>query len=264
MLHQSLRVRVLEFRSCLRGSDWTTSTTGNPWDSHAGKFLRHGIEGALGALIVLALASFWWPQAHIAAPAGASRTKRPSALRLTDWGNVLAASHLFGQTPANTAPAVKPAASPIIVEGIVFASAAGHSEAVLTISGKTNVYRVGDALPDGEKLTAINASGIELAANGSIRRMEMARYGSADSQGPAAYAALLHGTGLSNPGADNEQMDSPAQADAADGDTGQTFLSSPARSLYLHATPVARAVHLSPRASPLEQLRSLRAQLIRQ
>lgn len=259
MRFQTHFARALNLHSQQRWSDWTLSATGSHWDSRAGKYLRHGVEFGLGVLILVLLASFWWPHARLSEPDSVLHAVAPSTTPPADMANAIVAAHLFGRAQAN-APAAAPAAVPVTVEGIVYATDPGNSETVLTIAGKTNVYRVGDALPDGEKLAAIDASGIELGANGSVRRMEMAHYGSADSQGPAAYAALLHGTGLSAPTGNNPQTGPLTQVNGA----GQTFLPNPARTLYPQPVSAIHTVHLSPRATPLEQLRSLRAQLIRQ
>ncbi|MGA9854683.1 MAG: hypothetical protein WBR29_05335 [Gammaproteobacteria bacterium] len=133
------------------------------------------------------------------------------------------------------------------------------SQAVLTINGKTDVYKVNQALPDGETVAAIGPSDIQLTANGTTRRLSLPRYGDPDSEGPAAYAALLHGIGLSAP----DSAPSLAALPGAAADTAQPFSGLPVVPLS-NVTGVSSAgvVQIPANATPLEQLQALRAQLI--
>ena len=179
---------------------------------------------------------------------------------LTDRGNAIVAAHLFGQAPTLTSVSAV-AASSITVDGIVYSTQAEDSEAVLTLNAKTDIYKVGASLPDGEKVVAIDAGDVQLVANGTTRVLAMSKYGSADSEGPAAYAALLHGTGLSAPEAGSA---SSAEVGVASAASQQPFVTMPS---LLPATNVFTAQHAQPvripaTATPLEQLQALRQQLI--
>lgn len=150
--------------------------------------------------------------------------------------------------------------------GIVYAGA--NSRAVLTLEGKTGVYKVGDRLPDGETVKTIGPESVTLAEAGNLRRLNLPRYGQRGSEGPTAYAALLHGTGLSSPDSKSAAAGpNPAGTLAQSGSAGIPGQSLPplsARTRRGVATPAAQAVRVSARATPLEQLRALRHQLIHQ
>lgn len=219
--------------------------------------LSYGVHGLLFVLIALVVVTMI-----------PHRTRQPGLLKnmpiplnsATDTTNTIVAAHLFGR--AQQKPAENTPAASIIVDGIAAASDSKDSIAVLTLNGQSGEFHVAQVLPDGEKLAAINSDDVELADGSNVRRIELATYGTADSQGPAAYAALLHGVGLSNPG--NNPQNAPgvfADAGAAD---------NPAQPLPFLPTPVpnsvplptAGIVNISPQATPLEQLRTLRSQLI--
>lgn len=234
------------------------SPSGHWQDSRAGRYLRHGTEGALSVLIVLVLVSSLEPHTRTSVPATVWHSS--SSPTLTDSGDAIVAAHLFGQAATSTSVSVV-AASSITVDGIVYSTQADDSQAVLTLNAKTDIYKVGASLPDGEKVVAIDPSDVQLVANGASRRLAISKYGSADSEGPAAYAAMLHGTGFSAPEAGSAP---PAEVGIASAASQQPFVTMPS---LLPATNFftvqhAQPVRISATATPLEQLRSLRAQLI--
>ncbi|MGH7241303.1 MAG: type II secretion system protein N [Candidatus Saccharimonadales bacterium] len=242
---------------------WMWSTHGHWQDSRTGSYLRHGIEGALGVLIILLLASYWRPQTHAAAAIVPPASAKNTVVAPADMANTIVTAHLFGQAPART-PALSSTTQSITVDGIVYAPQPQDSVALLTLDGKADLYKVGELLTDGEKIIAIDASDVQLAANGVIRRVALAQYGSADSVGPAAYAALLSGVGLSSPDSVDGRQNSPgALAEASVTDSAeQSFPSEAVRVMNGGPWSSAGIVHISANATPLEELQALRAQLI--
>ena len=241
---QLLSVRIVMERLHKHLSMWIWSPFGTWWDSLAGKFVRHGTEGLLSLLIIMLLVSPWVthkkefhiPAAHLTTGA---------ILAPTNMVDRIVAAHLFGQ-PITAAPVQNAAAQSISVDGIVYAESADVSQAVLTINGKTDVYKTGQHLPDGETLAAIGPNEITLAANGADHQVSLPRYGDQVSEGPVAYAALFHETGSSTP----EMEQSLAVLPLA------------ARTDYVSSVVSARVVGIPATTTPLEQLRALRSQLV--
>lgn len=236
------------------------STSGYWQDGRAGRYLRHGIEGALSVLIVLLLVSSLEPHTRTSVPTVVWHSSASASPTLTDRGDAIVAAHLFGQAPTLTSMSVV-AASSITVDGIVYSTQADDSQVVLTLNTKTDIYKVGASLPDGEKVVAIDPDDVQLVANGASRRLAISKYGSADSEGPAAYAALLHGTGISTPPTNS------ASAALLDGNSETATapfvpVPSPLPVLNFAATPRAPPVRIPATATPLEQLQALRQQLI--
>jgi hypothetical protein len=218
------------------------------------------VEAVLASVIVVLLVSFWIPHPPIGSRTPSSHVASRQAPASAAQADAIVATHLFGQAPA-AAPTPNVAAPSMTVDGIVYASEKGDSEVVLTINGKTDVYRNGAKLPDGETVTIIGPGDLELAENGRTRHLVLSRYGTSDSEGPAAYAALLHGTGFSAPETDPALASLPGVPP-----TGMmeplTPLSPVPLSISAVSIPSARAVQISPTATPLEQLQALRQQLI--
>ncbi len=147
---------------------------------------------------VVLLASFWMPHTRIASRTPISRSASspvPTPAAMTD---TIVAAHLFGQVPAQT-PATAPASQSITVGGIVYAGTE-DSEAVLTINGKTNIYKEGEKLPDGEKIATIGPADVQLTDNGASRRLTLAHlWGSAFGR-PGRLCGLTAWHGLEHPG----------------------------------------------------------------
>jgi hypothetical protein len=146
----------------------------------------------------------------------------------------VAMAHLFGQD-VTTDAAAAPVAANISVEGVIYSDDKDSALAVLKVNDKSDVYKVGDTLPDGEKLLAIAPTAVQLGGPGASRVIELQQ-----DFGDGASGLLLAGVpGRSNP--------FPGMQ------TGQGAFA-----------PVLKPVVLSPDSDPLSQLRSLRQQLIPQ
>lgn len=238
----------------------TWSASGIFWDSRLGKMLRYGAHGLLFVLVALVIVSMI-PH-RIRREGSVDMKSMPVPLKsATDTANAIVAAHLFGRAQQNLARTAAPAAS-ITVDGIAAASDPKNSIAVLTLNGQSGEFHVGQVLPDGEKLAAINFDRVELADGSIVRRIALATYGTPDSQGPAAYTALLRGVGLSSPN-NNQQNASGSFAEAgAANNPVQSLPFLPASVPNSAPLPAAGIVNISPQATPLEQLQTLRAQLI--
>lgn len=236
---------------------FTSSATGKRRDSLAGQTVRHAIHAALLIMIALTLISLWprklFLSSTMAVPAA------PASVASATLADTIVAAHLFGQTKA-AVPKPSLAAPSIRVVGIVYASQTQDSLAVLTLNGKTDVYKDGQTLPDGETVMAVSPTEIQLTENGVTRTLPLPRYGEPESEGPAAYAALLHGTGLSTP----ETGSAAAMlTTAAPSEPMQPFAPVASVPMYSSAAGLrAPVVQIPASATPLEQLQLLRAQLI--
>lgn len=251
-------VRVSHSSLSRRWSSWTAGPIGTWPGSQAEQWLRHGVEGALGLLTALLLASIWLARTHL--NTATSHVVAPTTVSTPDLANTIVAAHLFGQAVAHTsAPALT--AQSISVNGIVYSTQADDSQAVLTVNGKTDLYKVGASLSDGEKLVAIDPGDIQLAVNGASRSLAISKYGNADSEGPAAYAALLHGTGLSAPET-NPALTTLPGVTSLPALHPFVGLPSPLPTSNFATAPRAPAIRIPATATPLEQLQLLRQQLI--
>jgi len=238
---------------------WTWSPTGIGWDSRVGTWLRHGVEGLLVLLIVAVLVSFWNPPTRARLGTSTAQLASPAKLSSAAMADKIIAAHLFGQAPVQSVAiaAIDPSIS---VDGIVYASESEDSQVVLTINGKSDVYKVNQVLPDGETLAAIGPSDIQLTANGASRRLTLPHYGDPGSVGPAAYAALLHGMGLSTPSTEPASARLPG---ASPSDPAESFTDlSPVPLSRAVSIPSTQVMQIPATATPLEQLQALRAQLI--
>lgn len=110
-------------------------------------------------------------------------------------------------------------------------------------------------------MTVLDSTSVELSRNGATRSLKLPRYGDPGSQGQAAYAALLHGTGLSNSTVDPAATMLPGTtlSDSVQPDTAPRSVQP-----LNNFAPLshAQAVQIPATATPLEQLRALRQQLI--
>lgn len=235
------------------------STSGKFWDSRLGKALRYGVHAALLTLIALSLLSLWPRKTTVSDQAMASMPIARAAPGVL--ANKIIAAHLFGQAQHKSVVTAAMAAS-ITVEGIAAANDPSDSVAILTLNGKTDEFHVNAVLPDGEELTAIDPDSVELADGSHVRRIALATYGTPDSEGPAAYAALLHGVGLSSPGNSRQNL-AGAMTAANITETAEPFFPAEPRAVLNSISVSAHGlVHVSAQATPLEQLQALRAQLI--
>jgi hypothetical protein len=148
--------------------------------------------------------------------------------------------HIFGQSATDaTAAPVAPLAD-IKVAGLIYSDDKDSALAILEVNGKSDFFKVGDTLPDGEKLTAIAPNAVQLNLGTAQRVIELPE----QFNGPGDGILLAGDTGLI-PG----ESQFPGLALTSGGETYK---------------PALRAIAMPRGASPLDQLRSLRQQLIPQ
>ena len=152
----------------------------------------------------------------------------------------IASIHLFGQDGA-AAAGPPPAAVTVTVEGILYSSDPAAARVILNVNGKSDVFKTGDALLDGEKVAAIGSTAVQLES-GVFRRV--VSLSSVWDSGPSNGIQIA---GFVNP---------PGQ--------DQSFPGT-----LLQATQVATAFvpHLQPPsiptgAGPVAQMQALRQQLV--
>jgi type II secretory pathway component PulC len=152
----------------------------------------------------------------------------------------VAMAHLFGQDATTASSAAPAAAANISVEGIIYSEDKDLALAILKMDGNSDIFRIGDTLPDGEKLLAIAPTAVEIGDHGAPRVLAMQQdFG--DGGGGSLLAGIDGPPGRDNPFPSMQATMAPAA--------------------YI---PALRPVLLSQNADPLSQLRSLRQQLIRQ
>jgi hypothetical protein len=83
----------------------------------------------------------------------------------------VAARHLFGAAPA-TSLTIARTYSSIEVIGMLSGEDSEESLAILVIDGKQQAFKVGDSLPDGEMLSAVNKNGVTLKRDGISREIK--------------------------------------------------------------------------------------------
>lgn len=207
------------------------------FDFLASRYTSYMVSGILG---VAAAAIIWSMLPHksnvSAAVRPASPAFHPDSIVIAQQ---VAMAHLFGHDVAAGSPMGSAAATNISVEGIIYSEDKDSGLAILKVDGNTDIFRVGDALPDGEKLLAIAPTAVEIGSQGAPRVLAMQRdFG--DGGGP--LLAGIVGAPSQNDFFPDLRMAAPSAAYA----------------------PALRPVLLSPGSDPLSQLRSLRQQLIRQ
>jgi hypothetical protein len=148
-------------------------------------------------------------------------------------------AHLFGQGAGSASSAVTATAVNITVEGIIYSEDRDSALAILKVDDHSDIFRIGDTLPDGEKLLAIAPTAVEVGDRSAPRVLAMQQdFG----DGGAPLLAGIAGA----PGRGDFLPDMKAMQQQA---------------AYV---PSLRPVLLSQNSDPLSQLRSLRQQLIRQ
>lgn len=151
-----------------------------------------------------------------------------------------AAAHIFGHDAAAAVDAVTPvSAAAITVQALFYSTDKDMARAILEINGKADVFKSGDTLPDGEKLTAIGMNAVQVANGGSLREVELEqKFGNSGSGIFLTGMPELYATQDSFPGSG-----SPAST----------------------AAPVIqnlRPVMIPQGSDPITQMRALRQQLI--
>lgn len=194
-----------------------------------------------GLLAIIAGMTLWSMLSHKtvagSAPSAATVAPRPDSVRIAQK---VAMAHLFGQGLNAEVSAAQAAAVNITVEGIIYSEDKESALAIMKLDGHSDIYRIGDSLPDGEKLLAIAPTAVEIGSQGAPRILTMQQDFGDGGSGP-----LLAGI-VAAPGRD---------------DFFQDTNTAPRPVAY---APSLRPVLLSQNADPLSQLRSLRQQLIRQ
>lgn len=207
------------------------------FDLLGSRLMRHGITLGLAALAGLILWSML-PRHSKALEAAA----QPQAVVLRrDMGLVaqeIAGEHLFGidAAAAQTRSPVAQAAN-INVQGLLYSEDKGTARAILEVNGRTDVFKTGDTLPDGEKLAAIGITAVELGNSRALRTIELQK-----SNGAAASGIYIAGVNL---------------AGANDPFPGSA-LAAPGAAFVQHLQTVSP----NPNSNPLTQMHSLRQQLI--
>lgn len=194
---------------------------------------RHIVSGTLA---IVAGAIIWSMLPHkTAVPAEVPTTAAIPPADSTTIAQKVASAHIFGQGAA-AGPATAPqAAANISVEGIIYSDEQNSSLVVLKIDGNSNIFRVGDTLPDGEKVLALAPTTVELGGPGVPRVIALQQY-------------------LGDNGS-NLRLTGGAFGDG-----------SPFAGMQIAGNPAGylKPVELPRDADPLSQLRALRQQLIRQ
>jgi hypothetical protein len=66
-----------------------------------------------------------------------------------------------------------PVAANISIEGVIYSDDPKSALAVLKVDDKSDIYKIGDTLPDGEKLLAIAPTAVQLGGKGAPRVIEL-------------------------------------------------------------------------------------------
>lgn len=130
---------------------------------HADRAIRYTICGLLALGFVLAAWRLW---ATLYGPVDVDSMSQRTAVIVPDTVSEdnIAAMHLFGaESPAVLQPAVRIDA---FVAGIVYASEAQVSRAILVVNSTAQSYAVGSTLPGGTRVVSIEQNQVVLDQNG--------------------------------------------------------------------------------------------------
>jgi type II secretory pathway component PulC len=224
---------------------WLLASPGRSWyDSRAGWALRIGIHLLLLSMLTavsVSLVRSLLPPRTTSEP----RIVNPPVVTHTASVTPIIAAHLFG-TPASaeTHPGTPSlSTSDITLLGIVYAVDPTRSRAILSAHGHTNVVGVGDTLVAGASVAAIEPRSVLLRQNGRSVSLELSFVTGGTDNDPSSSQLLaqnvsagLQDASLALPGSDNSVTGS--------------------------SEPALRAVSIPVSASPLEQMRDLRANLV--
>lgn len=137
------------------------------------------VSHAVSALLVVCAGLILWSMLphKIKAVAAPSQLAVPQNHVSTGFiAQQIAAAHLFGQDAAssvNSAPAAT--AANIIIQGLFYSEDKELARAILEVNGKSDVFKTGDRLPDGEKLAAIGVAAVQVANGPAIRVVELSQ-----------------------------------------------------------------------------------------
>ncbi|MGH8371877.1 MAG: type II secretion system protein N [Gammaproteobacteria bacterium] len=221
-----------------------TSPSHNWLDSRLGKSFHIGIHLILLGLIAAVVVSL----------ADTLITHRPEVSRKHDGVAVatppaagverIIAAHLFGQPAMAAAPAISEAVpANIELAGIIYSNERDASRAILTVSGNATVVHTGDTLADGTQVTGIESTRVLLTRDGTLSSLSMSFIG--NSAGNISSPALQATNMLAG------RIDASTENNYS---TGAVVTAS---------GPTLKTVSIPTSANPLDQMRSLRSQLIR-
>ncbi|HET7396409.1 MAG TPA: type II secretion system protein N [Gammaproteobacteria bacterium] len=226
---------------------WGTALIASPsrnWlDSHLGKSFHFAIHLFLLSLIAFA----GWGLVTSLIPHRADSPDGHEAIAATRAAKVgveqIIAAHLFGETAA-TKPVLATETPPADIKlvGILYSNDSKASRAILTVGGNAVMVHAGDTLADGTQVTGIEATRVLLMRDGATSALLLSFIGAVS--GNASNPAL------------QEADFQPGRSDAVSADASS--IQNPATG----AGSVLRTVDVPTSASPLEQMRSLRSQLV--
>lgn len=200
---------------------------------------RHGVV----VLLALCASLIIWSMARHKSdptPGPAQVVTAMSRLNISSTAEKIATAHMFGLNPVDSASAAPAAvAASITIDGLFYSTDPELARVILEVNGKSEVFKTGDALPDGEKLAAIGMNAVQIADGPALRVVEMDQ-----KFGGASASISLQGV----PDLYAGQQGFPALAPT-------TGMAGP-------AVPRMRTVSLPQGGDPISQLRALRAQLI--
>lgn len=131
----------------------------------AGRLIRHVCHGMLLLGLGCAAWLLWTTVRGASAPIAHSPWPFELAIANTGSAENLADMHLFGVAVAGSPPVMTGADA--TVTGIVYASEAGASRAILVINGRQQSYAMSDTLPGGWRVADIEPGQVFLEHNGA-------------------------------------------------------------------------------------------------
>jgi hypothetical protein len=136
------------------------------------KLLRHGVA----VLLTLCAGLIIWsmvPHLVKATPIVGQAVTQHVRMDIGFSAEKIAAAHLFGQSAADAATTPVVAAAAISIKGLFYSSDKDVARAILEINGKSDVFKTGDRLPNGERLAAIGMNAVQIANGLALRAVEM-------------------------------------------------------------------------------------------
>lgn len=222
---------------------WLLTSSGRSWhDSRAGRALHFGIHLLLLSMLLAVSVSLVTSLLPPRTPPGQRIVNSASVTQPVSVEPIIAA-HLFGTATPPEIQTSTPSLNPgdITLLGIVYAVDPARSRAILSTHGQTTVVAIGDTLGAGEKVAAIESRRVLLNQNGRSIPLEL----SFVSGNAASSSPML------------------AQDATAQPQNAMPALSESDNSVTSSSAPTLRAVNIPVSASPLDQMRALRAQLVR-
>lgn len=204
------------------------------------KPLRHGVA----ALLAVCAGFIVWsmlPHATKATHIAANPVTQPVRASLGFAVEKIATAHLFGQSDVSISDAAPVATvATINVQGLFYSVDKDEARAILEINGKSDVFKTGDALPDGETLAAIGMNAVQIANGPSLRVVELEK-----GFGAASSGIMLDGG-----------LDLYAQQDPFPG-------MKPSGNTVAPVVQRLRTVTIPQGGDPISQMQALRQQLIK-